>query len=114
MESLGQRLKTEKSERGEALKELTRESRDNSKALEKKLSQLEDQVASVQGDLRSRILEQSKILGNQIQKSKEELEASLESEAETLRNDKTDRAILADLFNELALRLKDELELPEK
>ena len=114
MESLGQRLKTEKSERGEALKELARESRDNSKALEKKLSQLEDQIASVQGDLRARILEQSKTLGNQIQKSKEELEASLESEAETLRNDKTDRAMLADLFNELALRLKDELELPGK
>ena len=114
MESLSQRLKTEKSERGDALKELTRESRDNSKALEKKLSQLEDQIANVQGDLRSRILEQSKALGNQIQKSKEELEVSLESEAEALRNDKTDRAMLADLFNELALRLKDELELPQR
>jgi len=114
LEAINQRLKAEKSERSEDLKELTRETRDSSKALEKKLSQLEDQLSSVQGDLRSKILEQSKSLSNQIQKSREELEAALESEAVTLRNDKTDRAMLADLFTELALRLKDELELPGK
>jgi DNA repair exonuclease SbcCD ATPase subunit len=114
IESLNQRLKTEKTERGESLKELTRESRDSSKALEKKLSQLEDQLSGAQGDLRTRILEQSKALSNQIQKSREELEKALESEAATLRVDKTDRAMLADLFTELSLRLKDELELPEK
>ena len=38
----------------------------------------------------------------------------LEHEVETLRNDKTDRAMLADLFTELSLRVKNELELPEK
>jgi len=114
LESLGQRLKTEKSERAESLKELTRESRDNAKTLEKKLSQLEEQLDAAQTELRSKILEQSKALGNQIQKSKDELEAALEHEAETLRTDKTDRAMLADLFTELSMRLKDELELPEK
>jgi uncharacterized phage infection (PIP) family protein YhgE len=114
VESLGQRLKNEKSERTEALKELTRESRDGSKVLEKKLSQLEDTLETAQGDLRARILEQSKALANQLQKSKEELEKALEIEAETLRNEKTDRAALADLFTEVALRLKGELELPEK
>lgn len=114
IESLGQRLKSEKGERTEALKELIRESRESSKALEKKLAQLEDALQSAQGDLRLRILEQSKLLSGQIQKSKEELQAALDSEAETLRNEKTDRAALADLFTEVALRLKDELELPEK
>jgi DNA repair exonuclease SbcCD ATPase subunit len=114
LESLSQRLKTEKSERAESLKELTRESRDNSKTLEKKLSQLEEQLDSAQGDLRSKILEQSKSLSTQIQKSKDEVETALEHEAETLRADKTDRAMLADLFTELSMRLKDELELPEK
>src|SRR5271168_3544065 len=69
MEALSQRLKTEKSERVEALKELTRETRDNAKSLEKKLSQLEEQLSSAQGDLRSRILEQSKSLGNEIRKA---------------------------------------------
>ena len=82
--------------------------------MEKKLSQLEEQLDSAQADLRAKILEQSKSLGNQIQKSQDELEAALEREAESLRNDKTDRAQLADLLTEMALRLKDELELPEK
>jgi DNA repair exonuclease SbcCD ATPase subunit len=114
LESLGTRLKTEKSERAEGLKELTRESRDAAKAIEKKLSQLEEQVDAGHTELRSKILEQSKALGSQIQKAKDELEAALEHEAEALRTDKTDRAMLADLFTEMSMRLKDELELPEK
>lgn len=114
MDSNNQRLRLEKTERTESLKELTRETRDSSKSLEKKLSQLEEQLTSAQSDLRTRILDQSKALSNQIQKVKDEIEAALEHEAETLRNDKTDRAQLADLFAELSLRLKDELELPEK
>jgi len=114
LEALGTRLKTEKSERSEALKDLTRESRDTAKALEKKLSQVEEQLDSAHTELRTKILEQSKALGAQIQKTKDELESALESEAETLRTDKTDRLQLANLFTEMSLRLKDELELPEK
>jgi hypothetical protein len=114
MESNNQRLKAEKAERNEGLKELTRETRDSSKSIEKKLSQLEEQLTSAQADLRSRILDQSKALSNQIQKTKDDLEAALESEAEALRTDKTDRLQLADLFTELSMRLKDELELPDK
>ena len=97
MDSNNQRLKLEKTERTESLKELTRETRDSSKSLEKKLSQLEEQLTGAQSDLRTRILDQSKSLSNQIQKVKDEIEAALEHEAETLRNDKTDRAQLADL-----------------
>jgi hypothetical protein len=113
-EALGQRLKAEKSERGEALKELTRETRDSSKAHEKRMSQLDDQLGEAQGELRARILEQSKTLMGAIQKSHGEMESALEREAETLRTEKTDRAMLADLFSELSLRLKDELTLPDK
>jgi hypothetical protein len=114
VESLHQRLKTEKSERVDALKELTRESRDSSKSLENRLSQLDEHLAAAQGDLRSRILDQSKTLLAEIRKTHGDMETALEREAETLRNEKTDRATLADLLTEMALRLKDELELPGK
>lgn len=114
LEALGQRLKTEKAERGESLKELTRETRDTSKAHEKRMSQLDEQLSEAQTELRARILEQSKALTGAIQKSRTEVEAALEAEAETLRTEKTDRAMLADLFSELSLRLKDELTLPGK
>jgi len=42
------------------------------------------------------------------------MEAALEREAEALRHEKTDRETLGDMFSELGLRLKGELELPEK
>jgi chromosome segregation ATPase len=70
VESLHQRLRTEKSERVEALKELTRETRDTSKSIENRLSQLDEHLVAAQGDLRARILDQSKALLNEIQKSK--------------------------------------------
>ncbi|MGA2420137.1 MAG: hypothetical protein ABSG69_08645 [Candidatus Acidiferrum sp.] len=114
MEALSQRLKAEKSERVEALKELTRESRDGTRSLEHKLSALEEQLAGAQGDLRSRILEQSKSLSAEIHKAQSELEAALEREATVLRHEKTDRETLGDLFSELGLRLRGELQLPEK
>jgi len=114
LEALGQRLKTEKSERGEALHELTRETRDAAKGADKRMAHLEEQLASAQGDLRSRILDQSKNLTDDIQRARTEVESALEREAANLRSDKTDRAMLADLFSELSLRLKGEFSIPEK
>ena len=114
LESLNQRLKTEKTERSEGLMELSRETRDSSKSLEKKSSQLDERLSEAQGELRARILEQSKSLGGEIHRTKQEMESALEKESAVLRNEKTDRAMLADLFAELSLRLKDELHLPEK
>src|SRR5271168_1136014 len=114
MDALGQRLKTEKGERADALKELTRETRDSAKSLEKKLSQLEEQLSSAQGDLRSRILEQSKSLGDEIRKAQTEMEEEREREGEARWYEKTGRETLGDLFGELGMRLKGELELPEK
>jgi hypothetical protein len=114
LESLGQRLKTEKSERGEALKEAARELRDTAKALEKRLGQLDDQMTAGSSELRSRLLEQSKALTADIAAKHREISAALDHEVETLRADKTDREALADLFTELAMRLRNELKLPEK
>ncbi|HTW22720.1 MAG TPA: hypothetical protein VMD78_03930 [Candidatus Baltobacteraceae bacterium] len=113
IESLHQRLRTEKSERVETLAELTRETRDTSRAIEHRLSQLDEHLVAAQGDLRARILDQSKTLLNEIQHAHNQMESALEREAATLRSDKTDRATLADLLTEMALRLRGELELPK-
>jgi hypothetical protein len=42
----------------------------------------------------------------------EEVLAALARESETLRSEKTDRATLASLLTEMALRLTDELRIP--
>jgi len=114
VESLSQRLKTEKSERGDAVKELTRELKDAAKILEKKLNQLEEAFADGQSELRAKVLEHSKAVMNEIEKLRREASAALDREVGVLRNEKTDRAALADLFEEFSLRLKNDLELPEK
>lgn len=114
VESLGQRLKSEKEERVAGLKELTSELRGIAKSLEKKLSQMEEQMAAGQGDVRARILEQSKALSNGIGAMEKEISAALDREVQSLRLEKADRAALADLFNECALRLNNEFTLPEK
>ena len=109
VDSLGQRLKGEKAERGEALKELTRELRDTAKTTDKRLSQLDDQLAQEASALRSQLLEQSKQLTGEIDSKHRALSAALDREVKALRLDKTDREALADLFTEMALRLKNEL-----
>ncbi|MGH9713277.1 MAG: hypothetical protein ACRD5M_08260 [Candidatus Acidiferrales bacterium] len=114
VDSLSQRLKTEKGERSDAFKELSRELKDAAKGLEKKIGQLEESFADGQSELRSKILEHSKAVMNEIDKLRREAAAALDTEVEVLRNEKTDRAALADLFAEFSLRLKNDLELPEK
>jgi hypothetical protein len=113
-ESLSQRIKTEKGERADGLKELTRELKDAAKVLEKKLSQIEEQFADGQSELRSKILEHSKAVMNEIEKLRREAATALDREVGTLREEKTDRAALSDLFTEVALRLRNDFELPEK
>jgi hypothetical protein len=112
-ESLGQRLKGERTERIEDLKELTRQVRDANKTLEKKLAQLDDQMAKGTSELRTRILEQSKELSAEIGEKHREVMAALDREVQALRADKTDREALADLFTEVAMRLKKEFALPK-
>jgi DNA repair exonuclease SbcCD ATPase subunit len=114
VESLSQRLKTEKSERNEGLKELTREFKDTTKAIEKKLSQLDEQLADSQSELRAKILEHSKAFAGEIEKLRRDSAAALDREVQSLRHDKTDRAALADLLAEFSLRLKNDFSLPDE
>jgi len=57
VDSLSTRLKSEKSERTEGLKEISREIKDGTKIIEKKLSQLEEQMSDGQSELRAKLLE---------------------------------------------------------
>jgi hypothetical protein len=114
IESLSQRLKTEKSERGEAVKELGVQLRDSSKAFDKRLGSLDDQLTGDTAELRARILEQSKALTSEIAEKSREAKRLLDQEVATLRTEKADREGLGDLFTEFGMRLKNEFSLPEK
>jgi uncharacterized phage infection (PIP) family protein YhgE len=110
--ALGDRLRSENAQRGQATEDITRELRDTSKTIHQKLTQLDDQAAQANRELRQQLLDQSKSLSDEIRQKYEELAAALTREARELRSDKADRSALANLFTELAMRLNNEFKLP--
>jgi hypothetical protein len=77
----------------------------------KKIGEVENQEAQAKREIRSDLLQQSKELTDSIRNKGEELIALLERRAQELQHAKTDRAALAGLFNEVALRLTDQFKV---
>jgi DNA repair exonuclease SbcCD ATPase subunit len=113
VESLAARLKTEHDQRTESAKEISRELKETSRTLEKKTSQLDEQLTTSQRELRQQILEQSKNLSAEIRQKHEAMTAALQGATAELREEKTDRAALASLFMEVAMRLNNEFNIPD-
>lgn len=110
--ALGERIRSENSQRTQATEDITRELRDTSKNLNQKINQLDEQSAQANRELRQQLLDQSKNLSDEIRQKYEELAAALTREARELRSDKADRVALSNLFTELAMRLNNEFKLP--
>lgn len=108
VESLSQRIVNEQSTRDEGLRVLVEDNKKIITALEKKLTQLDDNINHTQRDLRDQILNQSKNLQNDILQKYEELLAVLQRESQDLRYAKTDRSTLANLLSEMAIRLNSQ------
>jgi gamma-glutamylcysteine synthetase len=109
IESLVDRVKTEQGERSDAIKEISRDLRETAKNLDKKLVQLDEQATKGQRELRQQILDQSKSLSDEIRNRVKESAAVLTRELRELRTEKTDRAALAGLFTEAAMRLSGDM-----
>lgn len=80
--------------------------------LEKKVTQLDDNLIKTQRELNQQITDKSKQLSDEIRNKYEELLNLINREAEELRLDKTDRTTLATLFTEVAMRLNNEFKIP--
>lgn len=112
LEALGERLQAEQRTRDEAVQDVSRTLKETQQALERKLAQFDEQSARGQRELRQQLLEQSKSLSDEIRQKHDDLRAIIEREVATLGSDKTDRAALAALFGEVALRLTNEFKIP--
>lgn len=108
VDALSERLKTGQQHREEMHEDWSRRLSETGRALEKNLSQLDQQTAQAQRDLRQQILDQSKSLSEDIRQKYTELAGALAREAQGLRSDKTDRTALASFFSEIAKRLDQE------
>lgn len=111
-ESLQNRLKAEREERSDAASQQSRELKEVGDALTRKLRDLDDRGAAVEHDLRNQLLQQARDLGDQLRARHDEVSALLEKRFQELRQGKTDRAALATLFTEVALRLNDQFQIP--
>jgi hypothetical protein len=77
----------------------------------KKIGEMESHEAQAKREIRNDLLQQSKELTAAIRAKGEELIVLLERRAQELQHAKTDRAALAGLFNEVALRLTDQFKI---
>jgi DNA anti-recombination protein RmuC len=112
LEALGERLSAEHGERVDEAKDLGQQLRETSKAFEKKTASMDDQSAKAQRELRQQLLETQQRLTEEIQQRHHELLEALSRDAGELRDEKADRAALASLFTEMAMRLNNQLRLP--
>jgi Skp family chaperone for outer membrane proteins len=100
-------LKTEQTQREAALNGLDSEFRDLLKSLERQVGQLEEQTNQRQRELRQQLIGQSKTLDDEIRQKYQELVGMLDRKAQDLRAEKVDRASLASLFREVAMRMNN-------
>lgn len=110
--ALGDRLRSESQQTAQTAEEITRELRDTARSLTQKLNQLDEHTSTTHREIRQQILDQSKTLSEEIRQKQDEISSALARESRELRNDKTDRAALANLFTELALRLNNDFKIP--
>lgn len=114
VDSLAERLRTEQAERVSAVKELDGGLKALTRSIDERAAQLDEQIAKGQRELRQQIFDGSKNASQEIRRSAENVEAVVARESQELREEKADRAALASLFSELALRLTGQFELPEE
>ncbi len=107
VEALSGRIRNEYAERSEAIKDLSGTLDNLSKVLEKRTRQLDEDLTRGQRDLRQQILEQGKATSDKLRANYEEIAQLLERELSQLRAGKVDRAALASLLTDLAIRLNN-------
>ena len=112
VESLANRLRTEHSERSQAIEKAARELAETARGFELKLNNLDERSGKDLHDLREQLLEQSKLLSAEIKAKHEQMKSGLENESQQIRGAMAGREALAEMLNEVALRLKNEFRVP--
>ena len=107
-EALAARIKAEREERTEVLKNLARELKQASDELNKKILALDNKTAEEQSGLRQELMQESRKLAEEIRHRSDSLSALVERRAGELRDDKISRAALASMLTEMAMELSED------
>lgn len=111
-ESLGNRLTSEQTERGQMLEKIARDLAETARHFNERVGNLDGQMAKEVRDLRQQLLDHSKALSSEIKDKHDQLRAGLEHESSQLRNGMTGKEQLAEMLSEISLRLKNEFRVP--
>lgn len=112
VKSLTERLVSEQNSRLDSARELSNELKELSHNFDRKVTNINEQHAKSESDLRQQILTQSKNLTEEIQKRHSDALSNLERESSEIREDKADRTAIANIFTEMAMRLTNDFKLP--
>lgn len=111
-DSLADRIKSEYDARSEATAALSRDLHDLALGLQRRAGALDDLLGRTQRELRQQMLDQHHSLSEEIQRKTDEVLSRVTRESTDLRSDKADRATIATLLTEMAMRLRNELAVP--
>ena len=109
LSALDERLRAESTARTDDSRRLTRELEATERALQQRLGELGDRTSRAEQSLRQQLLDLTRSLRTELREQHGSLTRTLDDAVEGLTTDKVDRASLAGLFTELALRLDDGL-----
>lgn len=112
-ESLVAQIKSEQNERTAADKALAKDLLTIGQTIDKRIRELDAHSRAEHQKLRKQILDQSKVLRDELNRSEQAQTRARREADEQLRNDKTDRNGLAEMLVAAALRLNDKVKLPK-
>jgi seryl-tRNA synthetase len=110
--SLADQIRSEHEDRVDSYGGVSRELKETARSLERRTTSLDEQLTKSNRELREQMLEQQQRLSDEIRRRVDEVLGALAREAQELRADKADRAAIAALLTEMAMRLTDEFRIP--
>src|SRR5262245_30891524 len=110
--SLADQIRSEHEDRVDSHGVVSRELKEAARSLERRTTSLDEQLTKSNRDLREQMLEQQQRLSDEIRRRVDDVLGALAREAQELRADKADRAAIAALLTEMAMRLTDEFRIP--
>lgn len=110
IEALKDRISSEQNARSEAFRDISRQLKDLSRSLEKKVDNLNDQFSESETDLRHQVSELSQSLRSDIRQKYEETASVIERVAQELQVNKLDRSSFSEFLTEMAIRVSNRSE----
>lgn len=112
LDALQNRIKSERDERSDKDGQQSRDLKDLGDTLSRRIRDLDDRETDSERKLRNDLLQQARELADEIRARHDEMASLVDKRVTELRDGKTDRAALASMFNEVALRLSDQFQIP--